>query len=406
MKYDVAVIGAGASGMLAAVSAAEAGATVLLIERNRETGLKIGLTGKGRCNLTNNCDLNTFLENVPVNPRFLYRALTDFSPADTMDYFESIGVKLKTERGRRVFPQSDSAQEVRRALRRECEKRCRLVQGRADGILMSGGAVCGVTVEGREYASRAVIVAAGGLSYPRTGSTGDGYRFAREAGHTVTPLRGSLVPIVCTGKLCGELMGLSLRNVALSASVSGKTVYRGEGEMLFTHFGVSGPLVLSASALIAGRYPAELTIDLKPALDRETLDRRLLREFGDNPNKDYVNLLGALLPAKLVPVFAELSGIDPRRKANGITREERSTIVSLLKEFRLTAEGTRPPEEAVVTSGGVCVKEINPSTMESRLVKGLYFAGEVIDVDAYTGGYNLQIAFSTGRLAGLSAAKG
>ncbi len=406
MKYDVAVIGAGASGMLAAVSAAEAGATVLLIERNRETGLKIGLTGKGRCNLTNNCDLNTFLENVPVNPRFLYRALTDFSPADTMDYFESIGVKLKTERGRRVFPQSDSAQEVRRALRRECEKRCRLVQGRADGILMSGGAVCGVTVDGREYASRAVIVATGGLSYPRTGSTGDGYRFAREAGHTVTPLRGSLVPIVCTGKLCGELMGLSLRNVALSASVSGKTVYRGEGEMLFTHFGVSGPLVLSASALIAGRYPAELTIDLKPALDRETLDRRLLREFGDNPNKDYVNLLGALLPAKLVPVFAELSGIDPRRKANGITREERSTIVSLLKEFRLTAEGTRPPEEAVVTSGGVCVKEINPSTMESRLVKGLYFAGEVIDVDAYTGGYNLQIAFSTGRLAGLSAAKG
>lgn len=406
MKYDVAVIGAGASGMLAAVSAAEAGATVLLIERNRETGLKIGLTGKGRCNLTNNCDLNTFLENVPVNPRFLYRALTDFSPADTMDYFESIGVKLKTERGRRVFPQSDSAQEVRRALRRECEKRCRLVQGRADGILMSGGAVCGVTVDGREYASRAVIVATGGLSYPRTGSTGDGYRFAREAGHTVTSLRGSLVPIVCTGKLCGELMGLSLRNVALSASVSGKTVYRGEGEMLFTHFGVSGPLVLSASALIAGRYPAELTIDLKPALDRETLDRRLLREFGDNPNKDYVNLLGALLPAKLVPVFAELSGIDPRRKANGITREERSTIVSLLKEFRLTAEGTRPPEEAVVTSGGVCVKEINPSTMESRLVKGLYFAGEVIDVDAYTGGYNLQIAFSTGRLAGLSAAKG
>lgn len=406
MKYDVAVIGAGASGMLAAVSAAEAGATVLLIERNRETGLKIGLTGKGRCNLTNNCDLNTFLENVPVNPRFLYRALTDFSPADTMDYFESIGVKLKTERGRRVFPQSDSAQEVRRALRRECEKRCRLVQGRADGIIMSGGAVCGVTVDGREYASRAVIVATGGLSYPRTGSTGDGYRFAREAGHTVTPLRGSLVPIVCTGKLCGELMGLSLRNVALSASVSGKTVYRGEGEMLFTHFGVSGPLVLSASALIAGRYPAELTIDLKPALDRETLDRRLLREFGDNPNKDYVNLLGALLPAKLVPVFAELSGIDPRRKANGITREERSAIVSLLKEFRLTAEGTRPPEEAVVTSGGVCVKEINPSTMESRLVKGLYFAGEVIDVDAYTGGYNLQIAFSTGRLAGLSAAKG
>lgn len=406
MKYDVAVIGAGASGMLAAVSAAEAGATVLLIERNRETGLKIGLTGKGRCNLTNNCDLNTFLENVPVNPRFLYRALTDFSPADTMDYFESIGVKLKTERGRRVFPQSDSAQEVRRALRRECEKRCRLVQGRADGILMSGGAVCGVTADGREYASRAVIVATGGLSYPRTGSTGDGYRFAREAGHTVTPLRGSLVPIVCTGKLCGELMGLSLRNVALSASVSGKTVYRGEGEMLFTHLGVSGPLVLSASALIAGRYPAELTIDLKPALDRETLDRRLLREFGDNPNKDYVNLLGALLPAKLVPVFAELSGIDPRRKANGITREERSTIVSLLKEFRLTAEGTRPPEEAVVTSGGVCVKEINPSTMESRLVKGLYFAGEVIDVDAYTGGYNLQIAFSTGRLAGLSAAKG
>lgn len=399
---DVIVIGAGAAGMMAAITAASYGANVLVIEKNKEFGLKIGITGKGRCNLTNNCTLTEFMENVPTNPRFLYRALTDFSPEDTMEFFTSRGIPLKTERGRRVFPESDSAQDIRHCLRRETEKSCKCVRDTVKELLIENGEAIGVRCAAKTYRASKVIVATGGASYPRTGSTGDGYRLASAVGHTIVTPCGSLVPLVCAGKTCRDLMGLSLRNIGVRFIKDGKTLYSDEGEMLFTHFGVSGPTILSASSVIGKRYPVTMSIDLKPALDYETLDKRLLRDISENKNKIYSNLLCGLLPAKLIPVFVSLSGIDPDKKANEITKEERKRICELLKNLSFTVAGTRPVEEAIVTSGGISVKEINPSTMESRLVKGLYFAGEVIDVDAYTGGYNLQIAFSTGHLAGES----
>lgn len=399
---DVIVIGAGAAGMMAAITAASNGAKVLLIEKNKEFGLKIGITGKGRCNLTNNCTLNEFMENVPTNPRFLYRALTDFSPEDTMEFFASRGIPLKTERGRRVFPESDNAQDIRHCLRREAEKSCKCVRDTVRELLTENGAVVGVRCANKTYYSSNVIIATGGMSYPRTGSTGDGYRLASAVGHTIVTPCGSLVPLVCAGRTCRDLMGLSLRNIGVKFVRDGKTIYSDEGELLFTHFGVSGPTILSASAVIGKNYPVTMHIDLKPALDHETLDKRLLRDIGENKNKIYSNLLSGLLPSKMIPVFVSLSEIDANKKANEITKEERKRICETLKNLSFTVTGTRPVEEAIVTSGGVSVKEINPSTMESRLVKGLYFAGEVIDVDAYTGGYNLQIAFSTGHLAGES----
>lgn len=398
--YDVIVIGAGAAGMMAAITAAQNGAKVLVIEKNKEFGLKIGITGKGRCNLTNNCTLNEFLENVPTNPRFLYRAVTDFSPDDTMEFFTSRGIPLKTERGRRVFPESDSAQDIRRCLRRETEKLCECVKDTALKLLTQDGGITGVKGISRTYNASSVIIATGGMSYPKTGSTGDGYRLASAVGHTVVTPRGSLVPLVCEGKTCSALMGLSLRNVAVKFTKDEKTLYSDEGELLFTHFGVSGPTILSASAVIGKNYPVKMSIDLKPALDKETLDKRLIRDFSENKNKIYSNVLSGLLPSKLIPVFINLSGISSEKRVNEITKEERKRICDLLKDLTFTVTGTRPVEEAIVTSGGINVKEINPSTMESRIVKGLYFAGEVIDVDAYTGGYNLQIAFSTGHLAG------
>ncbi len=399
---DVIVIGAGAAGMMAAITAAQNGAKVLVIEKNKEFGLKIGITGKGRCNLTNNCNLNEFLENVPTNPRFLYRAVTDFSPEDTMEFFSSRGISLKTERGRRVFPESDSAQDIRHCLRRETEKLCTCVKDTAKQLLTENGEIIGVKCQSRTYYAPNIIIATGGKSYPRTGSTGDGYALACAVGHTVITPRGSLVPLVCEGKTCRDLMGLSLRNIAVKFTKDEKTLYSDEGELLFTHFGVSGPTILSASAVIGGNYPVKISIDLKPALDKDTLDKRLLRDFSDNKNKIYSNVLSGLLPSKLIPVFVNLSGVSPEKRVNEITKEERRRICDLLKDLSFTVTGTRPVEEAIVTSGGINVKEINPSTMESRLVKGLYFAGEVIDVDAYTGGYNLQIAFSTGHLAGES----
>ncbi len=399
---DVIVIGAGAAGMMAAITAAHNGASVLVIEKNKEFGLKIGITGKGRCNLTNNCTLNEFMENVPTNPRFLYRALTDFSSDDTMEFFTSRGIPLKTERGRRVFPESDSAQDIRHCLRRETEKNCKCVRDTVKELLTENGNIIGVKTQSKTYFANSVIIATGGMSYPRTGSTGDGYRLASAVGHSIVTPCGSLVPLVCAGRTCRDLMGLSLRNIGVRFVKDGKTLYSDEGELLFTHFGVSGPTILSASAVIGKNYPVTMYIDLKPALDNETLDKRLLRDINDNKNKIYSNLLSGLLPAKMIPVFVSLSGTDPNKKANEITKEERRRICELLKNLSFTVTGTRPVEEAIVTSGGVSVKEINPSTMESRLVKGLYFAGEVIDVDAYTGGYNLQIAFSTGHLAGES----
>ena len=392
---------------MAAVFAADGGADVTVIERNSVCGRKIRITGKGRCNLTNDCDMNEFLRNVPTNPRFLYSALSFFSTEDTQRFFESLGVPLKVERGRRVFPVSDRAEDIQQALISACRSRgVRILTARAEEVCASDGAVTGITVGGEMLPFDRVVVATGGMSYPRTGSDGDGYGFARKLSHSVTPLIPSLVPLTSRSGICGRMQGLSLKNVALSVvdKTTGKVAYEDFGEMMFTHFGMTGPMILSASAhlsdISAGRYEAR--IDLKPALDDQALDNRILSDFAKYKNKDLVNSLGDLLPQKMIPVIIELSGIPERKKINSITKEERARLVSLLRAFPVSIDGFRPIDEAIVTKGGVSVKEINPKTMESKLVSGLYFAGEVLDVDAYTGGYNLQIAFSTGALAGSS----
>ncbi len=408
-KKQVAVIGGGAAGMMAAISAADAGAEVTLVERMRFCGVKLAITGKGRCNVTNDSTLEEFLLNVPTNPRFLYSALNAFSTADTMDFFESAGVPLKVERGKRVFPVSDKAKDIVRALTDACRERgVETVFGRAERIILENGRVRGVTVSGELIECDAVIIATGGKSYPRTGSDGDGYRFAKELGHTVVTPRPSLVPITSGSSICPELQGLSLRNVALKITKEGsdKAVYEDFGEMMFTHFGLTGPMVLSASAHIPDIVPNkyEAHIDLKPALDEKMLDNRILSDFSKYHNKDFMNSLDDLLPRKLIPVIIRLSGIPERKKVNSITKAERASLVRVIKDLRVSLSGFRPIDEAIVTKGGVSVKEIDPKTMESKLCRGLFFAGEVIDVDAYTGGFNLQIAFSTGVLAGKSAA--
>lgn len=406
---DVLVIGGGAAGLMAAGTAAARGLRVTLMERNDRLAKKVRITGKGRCNVTNNCaDLQTLIAQIPGNGRFLYSAFSAFMPADTMRFFEEQGVALKTERGSRVFPVSDSAHDIAEALARFAKQSgVQCVTGRASELLVRDGAVCGVrTEDGAEYPCRRVIVATGGLSYPLTGSTGDGYRLAEAVGHTIVEPKPSLVPLVCREGFCSDLMGLSLRNVTLRAidTKKNRTVYSELGEMLFTHFGVSGPLVLSASAhmrpMERARYA--LSVDLKPALTPEQLDKRVQRDFSENINRNYINALNGLLPKKLVPVIVKLSGIPASLKTNQITREQRQALVGLLKDLRLTVTGFRPVDEAIITSGGVKTSEVDPKTMQSKLVGGLYFAGEVLDVDAYTGGYNLQIAFSTGRLAGQS----
>ena len=408
----ICIIGGGAAGMMAAISAAEAGAQAVLYEKNDRMGKKLRITGKGRCNVTNDCDLNTFLTNVPTNPRFLYAALSRFSTADTIDFFEGLGVPLKTERGRRVFPVSDKAADIVAAM----EKKCRamgveILHRKVQGLLIEDGRVSGVALAaGQEDRADAVILCTGGRSYPLTGSDGDGYRFAEAVGHRVEPVFGSLVPLVAEGKLCASMQGLSLKNVSLRMieRQTGKTVYEDFGELMFTHFGLTGPLVLSASAhlasITAGKYEAQ--IDLKPALDEKTLNARLLSDFAKYQNRDIINALGDLLPQKMIQPFILLCQIDPRKKINSITREERERMIQTLKCLSVSIKGFRPIEEAIVTRGGISVKEINPKTMGSKLVQDLYFAGEVIDVDAYTGGFNLQIAFSTGVLAGSSAAYG
>ena len=409
--HRVAVIGAGAAGMMAAITAAEAGADVTLFERNDRVGKKLRITGKGRCNVTNNCDNNEFLSNVPTNPRFLYASLSRFSTADTMAFFEDAGVPLKTERGKRVFPISDRAADIVSAMERRCrEAGVTLVHRRVRGLIIENGSVVGLKYGDGEENFDAVIVCTGGRSYSMTGSDGDGYRFATEAGHTVTPLHPSLVPLVAEGKLCASLQGLSLKNVSLTIKLtqSGKAVYEDFGEMLFTHYGITGPLVLSASAHLSDITPGkyEAVIDLKPALDEKTLDARILSDFSKYQNRDLINALDDLLPQKMIAPYIGLCGIDPRKKVNSITREEREKMVHILKGIRVKLIGFRPIEEAIVTRGGVSVKEIDPKTMQSKLVEGLYFAGEVLDVDAYTGGFNLQIAFSTATVAGTSAAWG
>ena len=405
----VIIIVGGAAGLFAAISAAENGADVTLLEKNDRCGKKLRITGKGRCNVTNDCSTEEFLQNVPTNPRFLYSALSVLSTQDVKDFFENEDVPLKTERGRRVFPVSDKAQDIVSALVSACIARgVKIINEKVLSLIISDNTVKGVSTDCGEHLADAVIICTGGRSYTRTGSDGDGYTFAKAAGHTGTPLLPSLVPIVCAGKLCPSLQGLSLKNVSLSITDKNtkKEIYSDFGEMMFTHFGITGPMVLSASAHIpdisSGRYEAH--INLKPALDEKTLDARILSDFSKYSNKDLINALDDLLPKKLIPVVVSLSKTDPRKKINSITREERQSLIDVIRDLRLSLTGFRPLEEAIITKGGVSVKEIDPKTMASKKCAGLYFAGEVIDVDAYTGGFNLQIAFATGKLAGRSAA--
>lgn len=404
---NIIVIGGGAAGLMAAGTAAEQGARVTLLETNEKVGRKLFITGKGRCNVCNNCDTQTVLQHVPVNPRFLYSALGCFSPADVMAFFEDHGVPLKTERGNRVFPVSDKSADIIDALFTWVKRLgVTIIQKTAESLAITDGWVTGVCAGGKTYHADRVIIATGGASYPQTGSTGDGYRFAREAGHTVVPPNPSLVPLVESGDTCREMMGLSLRNVQVTVYEGGKQIFCDFGEMLFTHFGLSGPLILSASAHMRhfGSKEYRIEIDLKPALDEKTLDKRLLGDFDKHKNSDFINALGDLLPRKMIPTVVRLSGIDPHVKVNSITKAQRASLLHTLKHFTVQVSGKRPIAEAIVTTGGVSVREINPKTMESKKCTGLYFAGEVLDVDAYTGGFNLQIAWSTGRLAGLSAA--
>ena len=404
----IAVVGGGAAGLMAAGMAVRAGADVTLFEGNARVGRKLGITGKGRCNLTNNCTVEEFLPNVPRNPRFLYAALNAFSPADTMALFgEELGVPLKTERGRRVFPVSDRAADIVDALARFASAR-HTVHEKVTALCVRDGHIAGVQTASGTFPADAVILATGGASYPLTGSDGSGYRLAAAVGHTITPLSPSLVPLTSSDPVCAQMMGLSLRNVALRIlpAAGGKVVYEDFGEMLFTHFGISGPMVLSASAHLQGRDIAALAadIDMKPALDEKTLDARLCADFAKYANREFRNALGDLLPAAMTGPVVARTGIDGTRRVNGITQKERRTLLHILKHFTVPLFGTRPLSEAIVTSGGVAVREVDPRTMQSRLVPGLYFAGEVLDVDAYTGGYNLQIAFSTGAAAGRAAA--
>lgn len=401
---NIAVIGGGAAGLMAAGVAHENGASVTVFEKNSKLGRKIAITGKGRCNVTNNCSENEFLANVVTNPRFLYSAISAFSPYDTMSFFEARKVALKTERGNRVFPVSDKAYDIVDALGSYASK-CKIIHDTVTDISIENGAVNGVFVKEKFYPFDAVIICTGGASYPLTGSTGDGYRFAKKAGHTVTEPRPALIPIETDDRY--DLAGLSLKNVRLNVELDGKSVYSELGEMLFTHFGVSGPLVLTASSLMKHSPIRDYTmhIDLKPALDSDTLDKRVLSDFEKYKNKNFGNALGDLLPIRMIPLVIGMSGIDEYKKVYAITKEERKKLCSVIKHFPITPVSFRPIEEAIITSGGVSVKEINPKTMESRLAKGLYFAGEIIDVDAFTGGFNLQIAFSTGRCAGNAASE-
>ncbi len=395
----IAVVGGGAAGLMAAGFAVRAGADVTIFEHMPRTGTKLMITGKGRCNVTNDCTEEEFLKNVISNPRFLYSSASDFTPADTMAFFEELGVPLKVERGQRVFPVSDKAMDIVAALRR-FSSGATLVHEKVTALIFKNGVMAGVKTS-ENYAFDAVILATGGASYPLTGSDGSGYTLARSIGHTITPLVPSLVPLVSPDPICAEMQGLSLRNVKTKILMQGKPVYEDFGEMLFTHFGVSGPMILSGSAHMRGKSfdGATLIIDLKPALDDNALDARLLSDFRENANKDLQNEFANLLPQKMILPFARKVGIDPRKKVHDITKEERRAIFNTLRAFTIPLSGFRPLKEAIVTAGGISTREVNPKTMESKLVSGLYFAGEVLDLDAYTGGFNLQIAFCTAHRA-------
>ncbi len=400
---DCIVVGGGAAGMMGAITAARLGKHVVIVEKNSVLGRKLLITGKGRCNVTNACDSDTFFQNVVSNSLFLRSAYSNFSAFDVISFFENVGEALKTERGNRVFPVSDSAKSIVNAFIQELKKlKIEVVTGCVEKILTQDGQVVGLCLaDGQIMESRNILIATGGMSYPKTGSTGDGYMLAEQCGHTIIPLRPGLVPIqIEQSFICSELQGLSLKNVTLTVKRDHVVVYQDFGEMLFTHYGVSGPIILSASSFV--KKGDQLILDLKPALDENVLDKRICRDFEKNGNKDFCNAMGQLLPSKLIPVVVRLSDINPHKKANSITKIERAKIVRILKEFTLKIAGLRPIEEAVITVGGVNVKEVDPKTMQSKLMRGLYFAGEVLDVDAYTGGFNLQIAFCTGHRAGES----
>ena len=402
-ETDLVVIGGGPAGMLCAIRAAEGGKRVVILDGNRCLGRKLRITGKGRCNLTNDCDVKTMMQNIPGDGRFLYSALSRFGPADTFACFTALGVPLKVERGSRVFPVSDKADDVADALIRRLEALgVQTLRTRAKRILTKNGAVSGVEHEGGVIACGAAALCTGGRSYPLTGSDGAGYEMARALGHTIVPTRPSLVPLVSGDGFCAEMQGFSLKNVVLRAYEDDRLIFRELGEMLFTHFGVSGPLVLSASAHMRnmGRARYRLEIDLKPALDEKKLDERILRDFEKYANRAFKNALDDLAARSMIPVLLRLSGIDEETKVNSITREERRRLVALFKAFPVSVTGFRPIDEAIVTAGGISTREVDPRTMRSRLVPGLYFAGEILDLDAYTGGFNLQIAWSTGHTAG------
>lgn len=408
-NYPLIVVGGGAAGMMAAITAARMGVQVQLLERNPKVGRKLYITGKGRCNVTNHCAVEGVLASTPRNGRFLYSALTRMPPAAVEKFFSDLGVELKVERGNRVFPKSDKAADIIDALFFELRRlKVPVLQTRATGIVCRDGVVCGVDTETGEIPCKAIILATGGLSYPATGSTGDGHRMASDLGHTVVEPKPSLVPLESPDSFCGEMQGLALKNVTLTVkNQKKKAVYQEQGELLFTHFGLSGPLILSASAHMRDYNKNTYTcyIDLKPALDEQTLDARLVRELTSNANKDMANLLGALLPRMMIPVMLERAEIPGWRKAHDLTKGERRRLLEFFKAFPVAISGPRPIEDAIVTSGGVKVGEVDPKTMESKKVPGLFFAGELLDVDAYTGGFNLQIAWSTGRAAGESAAE-
>ena len=405
MKFDGIIIGGGPAGMFAAITAAQNGKKVLLLERNDRLGKKLLITGKGRCNVTNDCSEAEVLQNVPRNGRFLYSAMAACPPKAVMDFFESRGCALKTERGNRVFPVSDKSLSVLECLQRELRNAGVTVQtARVRKILTGDGTVSGVMTEKEEIMSDWVILATGGLSYPTTGSTGDGYAMAEALGHTVTPCEGSLVPLETAGEDCPDMQGLSLRNVGVKlVNEKGKALYRDFGELLFTHFGVSGPTVLSASAHLKGS--CRLVIDLKPALDEGKLDTRILRDLETYKNRSMENALTDLLPRSMIPVVLRRLAIDPAMHANALTKQQRRSLVELLKGFSLEVTGKRPVAEAIITSGGIKVSEIDPKTMQSKKMPGLYFAGEIIDCDAYTGGFNLQIAWATAYAASTAASK-
>lgn len=410
-KGQVVVVGGGAAGMIAAVAAADSGRRVVILEKNEKLGKKIYITGKGRCNVTNACERDKFFENIVSNPKFLYSAFHKFDNYALMSLLEDNGCHLKTERGDRVFPVSDHASDVTAAFQRLLQKKGVEVRLRctAQGIACANERVTGVRLtDGSVIPAESVIVATGGLSYRTTGSTGDGYRMAVELGHKVKTCEPALVPLAVTEDWCKKIQGLSLKNVSLIMSCGKKKLYQGFGEMLFTHYGVSGPLVLSASSFCGKKKDEEpflLSVDLKPALSEEQLDKRILRDFEENLNRQFKNVLNGLYPSKLISVMIERSGIDPEKKVHEITKQERRRLVELTKAFTLHVREKRGYDEAVITQGGVSVKEVNPSTMESKLVRGLYFAGEVLDLDGLTGGFNLQIAWSTGYLAGMSCAR-